>query len=442
MIQKLTAWIGIAVFVVSLTGDALAEERDGNDGGARATATERAKDAWRALERHFGVVGPGYPNVFAYLRPKPPQGELRPSLPPVPNYVWPQGQVVRAALNLAKLTGDYDDFSRTVGTLSRYLLSNHGTTGYAPIIDAAGRNSPPVRWWDDNGVTALVLLQGNAQVPGAGYLQAVHKLWPFFLAGQWPGGGQRENEARFGQAISLGATASDDQSVERLYLATNAQDPQHANFLNFALANDARIKKTLRAPGGLYWGAYYPNIQTSKFKWCDGTVWAHGVCSGTWWACNPNRKDLPPPQQLPPTPHVCAWMFDYNQGLMIGSDVLLYRITRNASYLQSATRTANAALDYYTLDRLWAEPSWFNADYFVALFQLDYYAPNPRIRAALDAYLKRAWNEGRDPETGLFNRGGIGYYDHKAGFSSLDQAAFPIMFSLLAWPRESLPDLY
>jgi hypothetical protein len=41
-----------------------------------------------------------------------------------------------------------------------------------------------------------------------------------------------------------------------------------------------------------------------------------------------------------------------------------------------------------------------------------------------------------------FNRGGIGYYDHKAGFSSLDQAAFPIMFSLLAWPQESSPYLY
>jgi hypothetical protein len=70
----------------------------------------------------------------------------------------------------------------------------------------------------------------------------------------------------------------------------------------------------------------------------------NGVCSGKYWACNPNRRDLPPPQQLPPTPNVCAWMFDYQQGLMIGGDLLLHRITGDRSYLASAIRTADASL--------------------------------------------------------------------------------------------------
>jgi len=416
--------------VVSLTGCA-GPKSTRNNASATWTPQQRAQAAWEALQTQFGNSGPAYPNIFAESLPGA-QGQVQPS------FVWPQGQVVRAALDLAKLTGDYTDFDRTVTSLSRYLLTKNGTTGYAPDVDPPAGD---IRWWDDNGITCLVLLQASAQVGQASYLQEVENIWPFLKAGQWPGGGLLENESPSGQSIALGATASADMNAEHLYLATSATDPRQADYLSFVLANDAAVKGTLRASGGLYWDAYYPDIQQSEWKWCDGTL-TNGVCSGTFWACNPNRTDLPPPQQLPPTPNVCAWAFDYNQGLMIGSDLLLYRITNDARYLQSAITTANAALDTYTLDWLWAEPSWFNAVYFVGLFQLNYYAPDPRIPASLNAYLTRAWTEGRDPNNGLFNQGGIGYYDHVGGFGSLDQAAFTIMFSLLAWPQGSLPQLY
>jgi hypothetical protein len=411
------------------------QESDGDHDAARARAKDRAVDAWEALKRAFGNSGPRYPNIFAESLPGP-NGEVH------PNFVWGQGQVVRAALNVAKLTGDYSDFARTAPTLSRYLLTNAGTTGFAPNVDPGQFSPPPPRWWDDNGVTGLVPLQAYAQTGAAQHLQGARNLWPFFKAGQWPAGGQRENEAPFGQLIALGATSSDDQNAEHLHLATSAADPQRADYLNFALANDAVVKTVLRAPGGLYWNGYYPDIQIGKFKWCDGTLLKNGTCLGTWWACNPNRSDLPPPQQLPGTPHVCAWMFDYEQGYMIGSDLLLYRITGDRNYLSSAVRTANAALPYYTLDWLWAQPAWFNAVYFVGLFQLDHYAPDPRIRAHLEEYLARAWREARDPDTGLFTRGGIGIQDKATGFGSLDQSAFVIMYSLLAWPHDQLLDVY
>jgi hypothetical protein len=79
---------------------------------------------------------------------------------------------------------------------------------------------------------------------------------------------------------------------------------------------------------------------------------------------------------------------------------------------------------------------------FVGLFQLDHYAPDPRIRASLEEYLERAWSKARDPDTGLFTQGGIGIQDRTTGYGSLDQSAFVIMYSLLAWPRGQLLDVY
>jgi len=132
------------------------QESDHDHDSARARAKDRAVAAWEALERSFGYSGPAYPNIFARSLPGP-NGEVR------PNFVWGQGQVVRAALNIAKLTGNYWDFARTAPTLSRYLMTNKGTTGYAPNVDPGQFNPPPPRWWDDNGITGLVPLQAYAQ---------------------------------------------------------------------------------------------------------------------------------------------------------------------------------------------------------------------------------------------------------------------------------------
>ena len=71
-----------------------------------------------------------------------------------------------------------------------------------------------------------------------------------------------------------------------------------------------------------------------------------------------------------------------------------------------------------------------------------HYAHDPRIRALLEAYLERAWTQGRDPATGLFDKGGIGIAHPATGLSSMDQAAFVTMYSLLAWPRNELLDVY
>jgi len=344
--------------------------------------------------------------------------------------LWTQIENIRAALEVARLTNNYYAFNHMAPTLSSYLISRNGTYAYDPksTADCGGQ---PGRHWDDNGIVGMVLLQAHAQLresgrPGPGYLlPEARQLWPFFQSGQatvggqwgqWPMlGGQHEHEAP-PPAVSVGATSVDDQTLERLYLASPA-DPLRLNYLQFVLQNDCAIKTNLRAPGGLYWGGYFPNLPLPQQTGCEG-------------------QPVPPPGQLPTDPHVCARMSCNIQGLMIGSDVLLYRITRDQAYLQSAITTANAALDFYTLDLLWPQTPIFVADYFAGLLQLDQYYHDPRICADLEAYLHRAWTEGRDVQTGLFNQNGIGNvglgHPPHSFISGLDQAPFVIMYSLLA----------
>ena len=108
-------------------------------------------------------------------------------------------------------------------------------------------------------------------------------------------------------------------------------------------------------------------------------------------------------------------------------------------YLERATQTAHAALDHFAKnDGLWKGSPAFNAIFFRNLLALDQVAPDPRYRATLDQYLDRAWKEARDPETGLFNRGGIGKYD---GHDYLDQSGMVQLYALQDWPKEKLLDV-
>jgi hypothetical protein len=421
-------------------------DRGGHQGdqGRQDDARARALASWKALERCFGDVGPGYDGVFANHLPDA-NGKVQ------PGFLWGQATVVHAAIVASSLRGDTRDLDLTAPTLERYHLTKpcypdgRIATGWAPPIDAQKLKSPSARWWDDDGWTALVLIEAAQQAPHRGYLQQARQIFPFLQCGQWRrgqagdtwgDGGQRENEDPSIQMFATVSTALDDETAELLYLSSTAQnDPNHEAYLGFALKNDAVLKRMLRAPNGLYWDGYYPDIAAATYRWCDGRLSADKkTCAGRWLPCKPDRADLPPVEQ-PADPHICAWRFDTNQGLMVASDVFLYRNsclkTCEDAYLESALRTADTALNYYTPNWLWVSAPVGNAAYFAGLFELDRVRHDPRIRASLKAYLDRAWVEARDPQTGLFDRGGIASLNHGKP-DSIDQAAFVILYGLLA----------
>jgi hypothetical protein len=409
-------------------------------------ARTRAKAAWEALVAHYG------PQVFEEREPgRFPRDTFAQSFDadgtPVPATVWAHSQIARAAMDLAAVTGgDLGPGSwtaRTLTTLDAYRLVKDGTVGYTPGVKHA---PDAVRWWDDNGWVALVLLQAHALMHGRSpYLERAQALWPFLRSGHVPGFAQRENESKeSGRGFSSGAAGADDDAVGLLYLYTDDAEQRREYYDGFLVPNDGFLKTTMAAPGGLYWDEYYIDVQQSPFKWCTEKSGDGKTCASGWLACNSNRADLPPPPAPPPPNNVCAWVWGTRAGLMIGSDLRRYRILgpdQGRPYLESAIATARGALARWSGDWLWRAEPVNNLALFANLLALDYYAPDPGYRAALRQYLDRVWSDARDPATGLFNKTGSQIGDER-NFTSMDQAAFVILYTLVAWPHDDLPNLY
>jgi lysophospholipase L1-like esterase len=369
----------------------------GDENDDTKVALERARASWDALEKSFAV-------------PREP-GHYHDGLDGTkPAFIWTQSEVLHAALNLEMVAHD-EKIEKCVedaaATIAEYKLTRNGTTAYAPTPH------PPKnarRFWDDNGWLGLTLLQASYQskTPKK-YVDLVAEMFPFYESGQVkPGGGQYWQEDDPKPNLGIPQAGSDDQVALRLHMASH--ESGKTRYYAFAELNEHWVNTTLHVNDGPLKGLYY----------------------NSWY---PAEADNPTK-----TGHVCEWLFTYNQGFPIGADLLRYRISgdKGKAFLDRATATANAALDHFTPDELWKQPAPFNAVLFRNLLALDHDAPDPRYRKALAAYLDRAWKEGRDQSTGVFHLGGIGLFGKHA--TALNQAAFVQMFSLLAWPRERLPD--
>src|ERR1035441_971394 len=136
------------------------------------------------------------------------------------------------------------------------------------------------------------------------------ELWPFLLSGQAIGGGQHWYEGDPAARWAISATGSDDQAALLLHLATGPAN-RTSPYLAFAQLNSQWVNANMRAPDGFVWDSYYPN-----------------------------PADNPCAPQVDSTMHVCEWKWTYNQGWVIGTDLLLYQITGNSQYLADATQTA------------------------------------------------------------------------------------------------------
>lgn len=298
-----------------------------------------------------------------------------------PTAVWSQGQAIAGALDMASLTGDYGPVNQTMGALQYYAKGG----AYCPGV--AGGD----RYYDDNAWVGLDFMQAYGQTGNKDYLQKAEQMFPFMQTGLHPQGGLHWVENAKNPGRNTCANGPAIEYALRLYQATHDQ-----KYLDFAQNCYAFMQKNLRDPSGLY----YDHVTDS------------GVVG----------KDI----------------YSYNQGTPIGADLLFYRITGDKKYIQDAQKTANAALAYYSQgDRLWTSAPCFNAIFFRNLLALDQVAPDPRYRQLMDSYLQRAWTEGRDPKTGLFNQGGIGHYG-PAGGDVLDQGAFMQMFALQDVPQDRL----
>ncbi|MDB5101596.1 MAG: glycoside hydrolase family 76 [Cyanobacteria bacterium RYN_339] len=362
---------GALLFARGLVGKVTALFRPGFKPQDAASPDGRARETWAALQAKMGLA----PGAGVYAEHA--GGSITAT-------VWPYGQALAAALDLAKLDGNYDQVKALAKGLSNFKKDG----AYAPG-PWGGK-----RLWDDNAWVGLDLIQAYGQTKDPAYLDQAEALFPFFLAGLAKQGGVywEENNPR----MSLNACANGPAAEYALRLYMITKKPQ---YLAYAKNLDGALNGPLRSPEGMY----YDNVGD------DGTV----------------GKEF----------------YSYNQGAALGADVLWYKVTRDKKYLDRAQQTAKAALKHFGKgDRLWKQAPSFNAIFFRNLLTLDAVAPDPAYRKALDAYLDRAWKEGRDPKTGLFTQGGMGSYT--AGKADmLDQAGLTQLFALAAWPKDKLADV-
>jgi hypothetical protein len=305
--------------------------------------------------------------------------------------VWPMGQAFAGAIDLAALSGDYrrvDEFTRA---LSHFRWGN----AYSNVIKP--RNNPEAHlYWDDNEWLGLDFLQAYAQTGNSHYRDLAAELFPFLKRGLHPDGGLYWEEGNPHMSRNTCSNAPGAQYALRLFLATH--DPQYLDFArNLARFTNAH----LCSPEGLYW------------------------------------------DHLNDDGHLDKAVYAYNQGTPVGADLLFYRVTKDPLFLDHATRTAQAALDYFGAeDRLWKSPPCFNAIMLRNFLALDTVAPNPRYRQVTADYLARVWREARDPKTGLFGQGGIATYGPAGTTKLLDQGALVQLYALMAWPQHKLGDIH
>ncbi|MEA2474150.1 MAG: hypothetical protein QOE06_2065 [Thermoleophilaceae bacterium] len=118
-------------------------------------------------------------------------------------------------------------------------------------------------------------------------------------------------------------------------------------------------------------------------------------------------------------------IWSYNQGTMIGSNVLMWKVTGRRGYLRRAQEGANTALGYFTPSRLRSQPPFFVAIFMDNLLALDAVRPRSAYRAAVRSYANWAWRARRSAQTGLFNF-------QTDGGRVLEQAAMVRIYAALA----------
>jgi Glycosyl hydrolase family 76 len=331
-------------------------------------AAARAMQAWAAL-RSWGIRRDGRGGAVVVLAP----GGSRAPL-------WPFGQVLAAAIDVAELTGDHDD---AVG-LARGLERFRAGDGFAAVPGRWRRR----RYFDDNAWIGLALLQLHLQTGEPAPLRAAHRVFGFVSSGQAPSGGVRWIEGK--EALNACSTAPGAELAVRLHMATG--DPE---MLAFAERAVAWIDRELVLRSGLI----ADRLDAGEVV---GTVWS------------------------------------YNQGSTLGARALLHRATGSEEPLEEAGNLAVVSMARFSGDTLWVHPPAFNAIWFRNLLALDAVAPVPGLADALDDYLERVWAKARVPDSGLFTGGGIGSYDRTP---VLDQAGLVQLLALRAWPASRRLDI-
>lgn len=354
-------------------------------GAAPPRHLERARAAYDAMQQHFYD-----PDHGLYRETYPPTGDNPWS------YAWPFSQAMVATQDMAGLPGRggryADDVAARYTALEGYWNASTDPPGYDSYL------RPPLgqggdKFYDDNEWIGLAFVQRHLMADGgepSGDPAALHRAQQIFDLVVYGWDDDADHPCPGGVYWTQADWSNDRNTVSNgpgaelglhLYLATGDRHD-----LAWAKRMYEWTRGCLLAPNQLYWD----NIGL------DGSI------DKTQWS--------------------------YNQGVMIGAGVLLYRATGDRTYLAQAQQTAQAALAYYGRDdRYFDQPARFNAIFFANLLQLDAVDHDPAYRKAMENYADAAHRRAFDATTGLYR------FEPGEPVTLLEQAGMVRIESMLAW---------
>jgi len=328
-------------------------------------------------------------------------------------HLWPFTRALVATLDLAgvreDLVGGLDADTAIPDRLRTLeLYWNPGGDPPAYSSDVLGTRLGGDRYYDDNAWVGLALVQLERMRPGAGRLDRAQDAFRFAIAG-WarrpdvpsPGGVSWVEQGR-----GAGAKNHDRNTVSN---APNAE-------LGLHLAELAGVNEHAQGSADA----------EDMYGWVNATLDvsrdSDSPATGLFW--DKLRGD----HTLDKT------IWTYNQGSMVGANVLLHRVgDAQTRYLARAETIARKALRHFAGDGYERQPPAFNAIFFRNLLLLHAETDDARLRAeivdAMRAYTDSAWSQRRDRNDR--------FHFPSGGLTLLNQAAMVQLLGLLAWdPNE------
>ncbi|HEY8300990.1 MAG TPA: glycoside hydrolase family 76 protein [Jatrophihabitans sp.] len=351
----------------------------------RAEATDRALQQYFAAADGSGLYREEYPHE---------------STDNTYSYEWPFSQEHVATLDLAAMAGSPD---------------HRGAL--------ADRDAAQQHYWEDTSTTGLPGFASGAEPPYANGGDL------FYDDNEWVGLEDVQHYAFFHDAASL----AEARRIFALVRSGWDTDPSHADpggtfWTQAPWSSDRNTVSNM--PGAelglrlfqltgdrsyLLWSLRMYRWTNTYLQRPDGLYWDHVDLQG----------------------NVEKTIWSYNQGVPIGVDVLLFRITHQRSYLAEAERIAQASRAYFGTAGLDKQPPYFNSIYFKNLLLLQS-VDHVNHRRQLAAYAERMWQTHRDPNTGLFHFAAAG----DPHVQMIEQAAMTQIFAVLAWPPSDFTRLY
>jgi hypothetical protein len=344
----------------------------------------RALVAFEAMQKNFYISGSGL-----Y------QGEPF-------SYLWPFSQALAATVSVANIPHLGVSLSRELSArltgLNSYLdTDNSGASEgvYTSTLAAFdGTVAPPsgpggTKYYDDNDWIGIELMRMYQLTHQPALLGSAEGIMAFEMAGwQERPGLACEGGLPFSNAITNGerntvTTAPAAELGTLLY-----EETKNVAYLQFAEKAYEWVRRCLQQPVNLY----------------ADHIGDRGVVETRLWS--------------------------YNQGSMIGAGTLLYQATGNSAYLYEARQTANAALAYFTNEKLGAEIPFFVSIYFRNLMYLDSVTHDPPGAAIAQNYVNYAWQHLR-----LSNN--LFVFGAPPSAQLLVQAAIVQIYALLSTPAST-----